>query len=251
MNVQWDYSKLAQSYQFRPDYSEDALENFFNAISLDDSASICDVGAGTGHFTIHLLKKNWVIDAVEPNDSMRAIGEKRIIHPRVKWYKGTGEHTGRNSIQYDLVSFGSSFNVVNQSLALEESHRILKDQGWFACMWNHRDLEDPLQKKVEEIIASYISGYDYGKRRINPTLEIEASNYFDQVKYIGNKKVYLLDKYNWVQAWRSHATLERQAGNNFEKIITEIESYLNSYDSQVTIKVPYITKIWFAKKTTK
>ena len=53
---------------------------------------------------------------------------------------------------YHMTTFGSSFNVCDRQKALIESKRILVHRGWFACMWNHRDLEDPLQKEIESII---------------------------------------------------------------------------------------------------
>ena len=34
--------------------------------------------------------------------------------------------------------------------------RILRHRGWFACVWNHRDLEDPLQAEVETLIRARI-----------------------------------------------------------------------------------------------
>lgn len=50
-----------------------------------------------------------------------------------------------------------------------------------------------------------------------------------------------------VEAWRSHATLERQAGENFSKIVDEIEAYLKS-SGLSAIDVPYTTNIWMAQK---
>ena len=48
---------------------------------------------------------------------------------------------------YHMTTFGSSFNVCDRQKALLESKRILVKEGWFACMWNHRDLEDPITKR--------------------------------------------------------------------------------------------------------
>ena len=57
---------------------------------------------------------------------------------------------------YHMTTFGSSFNVCDRQKALIESKRILVHRGWFACMWNHRDLEDPLQNEIESIIKKRI-----------------------------------------------------------------------------------------------
>jgi hypothetical protein len=51
-----------------------------------------------------------------------------------------------------------------------------------------------------------------------------------------------------VVAWKSHATLKRQAGSDllFNQIIKEIARYLN--DLPEIIDVPYTTRIYFAQR---
>ena len=45
-----------------------------------------------------------------------------------------------------------------------------------------------------------------------------------------------------VEAWRSHATLERQAGESFHEIIEDIESYLVSLGTEsIQILYPQIS----------
>ena len=70
--------------------------------------------------------------------------------------------------------------------ALLESKRILVKEGWFACMWNHRDLEDPIQKEIETIIKKHISGYGYGTRREDQRKEIEKSNFFHKIVHLNS-----------------------------------------------------------------
>ena len=49
-----------------------------------------------------------------------------------------------------------------------------------------------------------------------------------------------------VDAWRSHATLARQAGISFEAVIEAIEAYLLSLNTDI-IDIPYTTNIWIAQ----
>ena len=49
-----------------------------------------------------------------------------------------------------------------------------------------------------------------------------------------------------VEAWRSHATLQRQAGDLFKTVVEKIEKYLRSLN-QETITIPYTTRIWQAQ----
>jgi ubiquinone/menaquinone biosynthesis C-methylase UbiE len=87
----------------------------------------------------------------------------------VTWTKGVGEKTGLPESSVHAAFFGSSFNVVDQKATLSEVARILVSCGYFACMWNHRDLNDHLQNEIEEIIRQMIPAYNYGSRREDPT----------------------------------------------------------------------------------
>ena len=247
VKTEWDYTPLAAAYLKRPEYAEGPIQEMLETARLLGGASVCDVGAGTGHLTVPLAKRGFHVTALEPNEAMRRYGiERTISFPRVLWRAGTGEETGLPSSEFDLVIFGSSFNVTNRPLALKESARILKGGGWFACLWNHRDLSDPLQAAIEKIIHSHISPYDYGARREDQSGVIEASGLFGEVRRIEDEISTTQTVADCVEAWRSHATLRRQAGDKFELILTEISERLAS-TGKTQIQIPYATRIWFAQ----
>lgn len=248
MRTNWDYTHLANAYLERPSYSEDAIEAMLKVASIQAEGNICDVGAGVAHLTIPLATRGFIVDAVEPNDAMRSNGIQRTRHfKNVRWYEGTGEQTGRRDSTYSLVTFGSSFNVCDRVAALRETDRILNSSGWFACMWNHRDLEDPIQMEIEKIIATYVEGYSYGTRREDQESIIDATNLFGSVVRISSKVRQMQTIKGQVEAWKSHATLARQAGPKFNDVIKEITDYLCGIGSD-RIEIPYTTNIWMAQK---
>tara|TARA_B100001057_G_scaffold410042_1_gene424973 strand:- start:566 stop:892 length:327 start_codon:yes stop_codon:yes gene_type:complete len=63
------------------------------------------------------------------------------------------EATVQPSNYFDLVTFGSSFNVCDPKLAIKETARILRKKGWIACLYNNRNLKDPIQSKIESLIT--------------------------------------------------------------------------------------------------
>jgi ubiquinone/menaquinone biosynthesis C-methylase UbiE len=207
----------------------------------------CDVGAGVAHLTLMLAARGLDVVAVEPNDAMRANGIKRTEKlGNVRWHEGTGEATGQALQAFDMVTFGSSFNVCDRQQALKETARILKPRGWFACMWNHRQLEDPIQAQIEAIIKARVSGYGYGTRREDQTAVIDASGLFGPVVHLDSRVMHEQTIEECVEAWRSHATLERQAGAAFHDVVAAIESYLQSLGTP-SIQIPYSTNIWVAQ----
>ena len=247
MKVKWDYTELADAYVKRADYSESALKELFGIMNLAESAPVCDIGAGVGHLTIELANQGYQVTAVEPNDAMRKNGIRRTQQfDNVQWFIGTAENTTQASDSFEACTFGSSFNVCDQQLALAEVKRIIKPQGWFICMWNHRDLEDVHQKSFEDIIKSKISDYSYGNRREDQTKVLTESNLFQSIQFVTGDLLHSQTAEECVEAWRSHGTLHRHAGDRFYGIIDEIEAYLTSQNLQ-TIQVPYKTRAWIAQ----
>lgn len=246
MKTEWDYTELADAYIDRPDYADDAINEMLAAMKLK-SGLVCDVGAGVAHLTLKLASRGFEVVAVEPNDAMRANGIKRTANYRnVTWHDGTGEQTMQRSQVFDLVTFGSSFNVCDRAAALIETSRILKPKGWFACMWNHRDLSDPIQSSIEEIIKARVPEYGYGTRREDQTTEINSSALFGPVIQLEALIMHEQCVADCINAWHSHATLARQAGSSFESVVDSIAKYLTSLNKPV-ITIPYTTRIWAAR----
>ncbi|MBF8273071.1 MAG: putative methyltransferase [Magnetococcales bacterium] len=248
MKTEWKYTDLAEAYLKRPDYAEGAIDAMLAHAGATAGAPVCDVGAGVGHLTRVLAARKLLITAVEPNDAMRNLGIKATRHfDHVRWFEGTGEITGQPEHTFDLVTFGSSFNVCDRQRALTETARILKSHGFFACMWNHRHLDDPFQTKIEHMIADHIPGYNYGTRREDQTEVIAASGLFEDTRTFEANIIHQQSAEDCLEAWRSHATLHRQAGERFTDIIAQIQRLLNEL-GQPIINIPYTTRIWVARK---
>lgn len=248
MKTAWDYTALATAYVKRPDYAPDALQQCFALVQLKPDHTVCDIGAGVAHLTLPLAEYGCRVDAVEPNDAMREIGKQRTAHlERVAWYEGTGEATGRPTGAYDFVTFGSSFNACDRAAALRETYRLLKPGRWFLCLWNHRDLDDPIQAHIEAIIKEAIPGYGYGTRREDQTDVIAASGLFSPAQAVEGHILWTQRVDDTIEAWRSHATLQRQAETNFTAIVDAIAAYLHGLGRDA-ITIPYTTRAWIAQR---
>jgi ubiquinone/menaquinone biosynthesis C-methylase UbiE len=246
MKTDWDYSLLADAYLKRPDYSDAAIDAML-AITGLQAGKICDIGAGVAHLTLMLAARGFEVSAVEPNDAMRRNGIERTRSlPKVQWFEGTGEHTGLPDNTFDMATFGSSFNVCDRPKALAEVARIVKPGGWFACMWNHRVLEDPIQAGIESVIKGMVADYGYGTRREDQRALLEAAEQLGPVVHLDATVMHEQTIEECVEAWRSHATLARQAGARFEEVVAAIESYLRSLGKD-SIRIPYITNVWVAQ----
>jgi len=247
MKTEWDYTLLADAYLLRPNYSDAAIDAMLAIAGAKKGDRFCDVGAGAAHLTAMLAIRGLNVAAVEPNDAMRANGVQRTAAmPNVIWQEVTGEQTGQIDHGFDMVTFGSSFNVCDRALALKETARILKPHGRFACMWNHRQLDDPIQAQIEAIIKEHVTGYGYGTRREDQSAVIDASGLFGPVVHLDAGIIHQQTIAECVEAWRSHGTLARQAGDKFLSVVAAIEDYLKHLNLE-TIQIPYSTHIWIAQ----
>ncbi len=247
MKKTWDYSALAQYFDKRPPYDSRIITRCLKRTGVKAGMKACDIGAGTGILARLLLDYGLKLVAIEPEPAMRDIGIKRTSSfSDVEWLHGYGEDTGQPDNEFDLVTFGSSFNVVDRHRALTETGRILKPAGWFICLWNHRDLEDALQAKIEQIIKDALPNYSYGVRRQDQTAILRESGIFKGVWRMDGKMTHRMRTEDIIEAWQSHATLKRQAGHQFPALIAQIEDLLQStgHDSH---EIPYRTRLWLAK----
>lgn len=247
MKTEWDYTNLANAYLHRPNYAPSAIAQMLKDANVKPGDRACDIGAGAAHLTLELAKFGLDVCAVEPNDAMRTNGIKRTQqYTQVQWFEGVGEHTGMEAAAFDLVTFGSSFNVCDRTQALIETNRILKPGGYFACMWNHRDLDNPLQKEIEQVIQRNNPSYTYGTRREDQTEVICQSGLFGEVHFLEGTVEHHLKAEDFIEGWKSHGTVYRQSPEVFGRIIAEIRDVVEGLH-QETIIVPYTTRIWMAQ----
>ncbi len=248
MKPQWDYTDMADAYLKRPDYADLAVDKILELSGINPSNTVCDVGAGVAHLTIKLARRDLNVVAIEPNDAMRKNGMQQTLdYPAISWIKGTGENTGQQNDIFKLVTFGSSFNVTNRIDTLKETARILKADGWFACMWNHRRLDDPVQSEIENIIQTILPDYAYGIRREDQADIINQSGLFGKIHKFEASVCHEQTVDDCMEAWQSHATLKRQSGNKFGDIMKKIKNVLTSTKME-KITVPYDTRVWIAQR---
>lgn len=132
---QGDFTEVAKHYINRPAYSEFLLEKLITCINDAkkplNELKVVEVGAGTGKLT-KMLAQNFKLNitAVEPNDAMRAEGEKFTSDcPNITWQKGSGEETGVASASANWLIMASSFHWTDPKKSLPEFARVLRGGG--------------------------------------------------------------------------------------------------------------------------
>ncbi len=248
----WDYTKHAKFYEFRPNYAPNTITMLVKLAGGGGQKTplrFADIGAGTGNLSIMLLERGCEVVAVEPNDAMREIGIERTKGSKIEWVRATGIDSTLSSGDFDWVTFGSSFNVMDRLEALKEAYRLLKPQSYFSCMWNHRDLSDKIQEIAENVILEFVPNYTRGVRREEQRSFIaEHKELFDNIIYIEEDFYFHQSLENYINAWRSvknpYWDLETKEGQElFGKITQKMSEKLPK-----ELDIKYTTRCWSAKK---
>jgi SAM-dependent methyltransferase len=133
----------------RPSYPADAIDWLFERTGVGAGDTIVDLGAGTGKLTRLLLPSGARVVAVEPIPEMRALID--VGEP----IDGTAESIPLENGSAALVTVAQAFHWFDLDRALPEIHRVLRSRGCLALVWNMRDLEDPVQRGVDDLLAPY------------------------------------------------------------------------------------------------
>lgn len=236
--LNWDYTNLSCFYEKRVDYSKTCVQIL---LDITKPSLICDIGAGTGKLTTMLAANRARVVAIEPNLEMMSVGFSKTNEMLVEWENYSAEDNKQASEKFDLVTFGSSLNVTDVSKSIPESIRILKPDGYLACLWNHRDFSDDLQKQIEQTIKANLNNYSYGSRREDQSLLLRK--YLKNIIKVECDFEVVQKKQDSIDAWRSHLTLKKQSGDRFEHIISEISKLTPEIFS-----TRYTTVMWIGQK---
>jgi SAM-dependent methyltransferase len=130
----------------RPSYPEESVAWMAARTGLGPGQTVVDVGAGTGKLTRLLPATGARVVAVEP------IAEMRAKLDGLEALDGTAEELPLPDGVADVVTVAQAMHWFDLDRALPELHRVLRPGGRLALFWNSRDLEDGLQRGVEDLL---------------------------------------------------------------------------------------------------
>jgi ubiquinone/menaquinone biosynthesis C-methylase UbiE len=180
---------VAESYERRrPTYLPELVAWVVDRLGLGPGKTVVDVAAGTGKLTRQLVPTGARVVAVEPLDEMRAQLEAAV--PEAESLPGRAEELPLPDASADAITVASAIHWFDLDLALPELHRVLRPGGALAVLGHGRDLDDPLQRALQEIVGPYLpDASEYGSWRG----EVERSGLFGSPETIHASFEQLLD----------------------------------------------------------
>jgi SAM-dependent methyltransferase len=150
------FANVAELYERRrPSYPQELVDWIAERLDLSPGRTVADIGAGTGKLTRLLAATGARVIAVEPLDEMRA-----YIPDSIESHAGSAESLPLEDESVDALTAAAAFHWFDPARAYPELHRVLRRDGLLAVVGNHRELEDPVQDAVQEIVGSFVPTLD-------------------------------------------------------------------------------------------
>lgn len=144
------FSNRVENYvRYRPSYPAEIVPFLESRLGLKKEHRIVDVGSGTGLFAEILLKQGYNVIGIEPNEEMRAAGDKRLsIYSGFTSRRHRAEQTGLRHESVDLITVAQALHWMDLEKTKKEFERILKPGGHIVLAWN-------LKMKNSAFLESY------------------------------------------------------------------------------------------------
>ncbi|MGC2298576.1 MAG: class I SAM-dependent methyltransferase [Acidobacteriaceae bacterium] len=156
------FTGRVESYRrFRPGYPAEIVDLLGRGCELTADSLIADIAAGTGLLAEVFLAAGFSVNAVEPNEEMRAAcAVLQGKYPSLRLAPGTAESAGFSSHSVDLITVAQAMHWFDLERTRAEFARILKPGGWCAVIYNNRRLGgDPFHDGYERLLLEF--GIDY------------------------------------------------------------------------------------------
>jgi SAM-dependent methyltransferase len=137
----------------RPGYPDEAVAYLASRLGLEPGRVVVDLAAGTGKLTRSLVPTGARVIAVEPLEEMRSVLAGLL--PDVELLAATAESLPLADASVDAVTAAQAFHWFDPEPALKEIARVLRPGGALSLIWNIRDLSDPFQNELDDLLRAY------------------------------------------------------------------------------------------------
>ncbi|MEJ7793969.1 MAG: class I SAM-dependent methyltransferase [Nocardioides sp.] len=142
------FGSVAERYdRGRPGYPAPAVRWLVGR----ETATVLELGAGTGKLTAELVAQGYDVHATEPDPEMLAVLRKRL--PDVPTSEAGAEEIPLPDRSVDVVVVGQAFHWFDHDLALPEIARVLRPGGALAAAWNQRNERIPWVRKLWNLLG--------------------------------------------------------------------------------------------------
>jgi len=245
------FSGLATAYhRFRPQYPISAIKYILEGLGTTIRAA--DIGCGTGISTAMLADLGAYVWAIEPNEEMLFEAKRVLTRLTGKVYlcRAIAERTGMQNSFFNLVVCAQSFHWFDGDLALKEFHRILREEGRLALLWNLKDNDQPftaaysrflrMVRQDQEIHNIHGTGQEF--------MPTHSRGLFHQLTLDSFPNPHFLDKPSLIGLALSTSYIPRDR-NIQNKIILDLSKIYDQYQENGIVTLMYSTNVAIFRAT--
>lgn len=168
-----DYSLKADLYDsYRWNYPDEAIEIIKHKCKLQKETIAADFGAGTGKLTQHFENSVHKIYAIEPDENMAAIMERKAIKNARIIKKYSHEVTEIHKGELDVILTGHALHWFDYEKTIRVFRAILKKTGYIVSINNSYTDDNRVYKEIGNTLRMYV------KQEINGKKDLDTDKYF-------------------------------------------------------------------------
>lgn len=235
--------RVSDYVKYRPGYPSDILTLLENEIGFDAQKDIADIGSGTGLLSKLFLGNDNLVYGVEPNDEMRAAGEK-LLDEFINFVSinGTAENTTLADESVDVITSGQAFHWFDADKSKSEFMRILKPGGYAVLVWNERVKNASVfMREYEKLLPKYGTDFELVKHEKLGNKEFN--------KFFGVRNFKLASFENF-QIFDFAGLKGRLLSSSYipldnKKIVSDLKKLFDKYNKNGYIRFEYETKVYY------
>lgn len=256
----------------RPGYPAEAIDFIISRLNLVPGTKVADIGCGTGISSRLLAARGLKVIGIEPNEDMikkarsaedaPSVGrdgsaddvesEDDALSARVaeiEYRQANAEQTGLPDRWVDAVTCAQAFHWFDPEAALTEFHRILKDHGWVALIWNVRNNKDDFTRGYGDAFKQVApTADDAGRLPRNRDYLLSHPMFEDgRADIFANEQTLERDSLIARAFSASYAPREGPGADLLKKLLDEL---FDRYQSDGAVRIKYDTCVYTARQRT-
>ena len=242
------YGKQEDYSKYRPAYSIELFELLSKEFDMNNKV-IVELGAGTGIFSKIASFYCKQIYYVEPNIDMINKGKEYCKDcNNIVYVNKSAESTELPKKSIDIVFAVQSFHWFDKQKLKQEVSKILKDDGYFAIVWNDWvDEKNEFSKEYFKYISDWntkLTGKTYQHKNIDDRKNFFKNGEYETYTFIHSKK-YTIDMLVGLSKSLSYA--QKENSEYYKEFIDGIVSIFNKYKKDDKVYFDFHTEMFIGK----
>ena len=230
----------------RPGYPDSIADAMIAEMTLPRAAVVADIGSGTGLSCVPFLRAGLTVIGVEPNDAMRAAGDRHLAaFPHFRSVKGTAEATRLHAASVHLLIAAQAFHWFNIPAARAEALRILKRPAHAALIWNDRASRgNAFAEGYEQLLLDFGIGYTEIRHRHAHEKSVAAFFGHRNLRTSSFPNPTVLDYATLLARLNSASYVPRPEHPTYVPMIKRLRALFDATERNGRVTMDYVTRVF-------